>query len=118
MFIPIQQISYEAGKTTYSFEDKTISEKVYDYRLKAVDVNGNEAYSETVRLSNVRNFFEIYPNPTSGELRIRAAERAQIFEITNQIGQVIQKEQFVPETANLSHLPSGIYFVRISKMLR
>jgi hypothetical protein len=66
----------------------------------------------------------IYPNPTSGELRIMNHElRIENIEIFDMMGKCVVtvethgraslRQQPTTSTIDISHLPSGIYFVRI-----
>ena len=62
--------------------------------------------------------FSIYPNPTTGRLNINLGKRAKniSLEIVNVTGQVIfanQTKEAELIDINISHLDSGIYFVRI-----
>ncbi|MCL2289449.1 MAG: T9SS type A sorting domain-containing protein [Bacteroidetes bacterium] len=56
-----------------------------------------------------------YPNPTTGTLRVRSdnlqIERVKIFDA---FGKTVETENFLSfEKIDMSHLPTGIYFVRI-----
>jgi hypothetical protein len=58
----------------------------------------------------------IYPNPTSGEVVESSEYRVQSIEIFDLLGKMV----FIVETQciaslqfNISHLPAGIYFLRI-----
>jgi hypothetical protein len=67
----------------------------------------------------------IYPNPTSGELRIMNYElRIENVEILDMMGKLVfivethgraslQSMTQPTTTIDISHLPSGIYFIRI-----
>jgi hypothetical protein len=95
-----------------------------DFTVKAA----NEAGSDTKELSifideetgiSVLQIAElkIFPNPTSGELMIMGSEyKVQSIEIFDAMGKKVQSfETRNPksETVNVSHLPSGVYFVQI-----
>ena len=75
-------------------------------------------YIENILLPNV-NQFVIYPNPTSGELRITNYELKEIGEV--QIFDVFGRNVYTPvETGrapslqmDISGLPAGIYFLRL-----
>jgi len=68
---------------------------------------------ENFELSNLK----IYPNPTTGQLKIESEgtkiENVEIFDVFGK--NVLSQRFFIsPETMiNISHLPSGVYFVRI-----
>ena len=63
------------------------------------------------------NAISIYPNPTSGELRIRNYELGiKDIRIFNMIGNKlsIPDEQVAVGEINISHLPAGIYFLQVT----
>ena len=59
---------------------------------------------------------KVYPNPTSGELRIESGElRIDKAEILDLAGKIILNCQFSPvNSINVSELSAGIYFLRIT----
>ena len=65
------------------------------------------------------NYFEIYPNPASGELRIQNSEfRIEKIEFNNILGEKIYSGEsgtgnHEPVTINVSGLKPGIYFLKI-----
>jgi len=61
----------------------------------------------------------LHPNPTTGELRIENGElRIENVEIFDVYGRKVSSHHIIPTSSNhlinISHLPVGIYFVRIS----
>lgn len=64
-----------------------------------------------------KNSFEIYPNPAQDILNILPLENSQNYTLTiyNNIGQAIVEQNCKGEhQLNVSHIPSGIYYVSIS----
>jgi hypothetical protein len=76
------------------------------------------------------NFFKlrIYPNPTTGELRIEVAGQArndvvnveifdvfgrQMSQISRHCGLDPQPKSHISNQIDISHLPAGVYFVKI-----
>jgi hypothetical protein len=61
----------------------------------------------------------IAPNPTTGELRVTSYElRVTSIEVFDVFGRNVSSHHLIPSSShqiNVSHLPSGIYFVRILK---
>ncbi|MCL2435291.1 MAG: T9SS type A sorting domain-containing protein, partial [Lentimicrobiaceae bacterium] len=61
----------------------------------------------------------IYPNPTTGELEIRNYEsEIKSIEVFDVYGRAISSHHLIPSSShqkiNLSHINSGIYFVKIT----
>ncbi|MCL2435306.1 MAG: T9SS type A sorting domain-containing protein [Lentimicrobiaceae bacterium] len=62
---------------------------------------------------------EVYPNPTTGELRIENGElRIENVEIFDISGKVVSSHHLIPTSShhliNISHLQAGTYFVKIA----
>ncbi|MDL2243113.1 T9SS type A sorting domain-containing protein, partial [Bacteroidales bacterium OttesenSCG-928-K03] len=95
--------------------------------------NPNFNYCETVSIAEIEQNLEIniYPNPTTGELKIDASnslsagneeliiENIEIFDITGK-----EKKFFIKSSASMSnividisHLPAGIYYLRLNKTI-
>jgi hypothetical protein len=85
------------------------------YRLKMVDIDGSEAFSKILSVSNQgKSKVKIYPTITEGQLIV---EGAASFDIVNTVGQVVVSSKYdysnnVSNLLNLTHLTSGIYFIR------
>ena len=59
--------------------------------------------------------FEIYPNPTSNNIRIRGIENNALVQILDINGKMVLIKNYLPnETINVSNLTSGVYLLRIS----
>lgn len=113
-FIPIQKIPFEAGLFFYEYIDKK-PDKVNTYRLKVTDFEGKEAYTNTVTLYQDKDFCEVFPNPTTGIIYILSSKQDISFSLTNEIGQVLQKGNQVPNMLNISHLTQGIYYLSVGE---
>lgn len=110
---------------TYSFTDENLpSASVVYYRLKMIDIDGKYNYSKvaSIRLNNNFSNAVVAPNPvTSGELKIKLKNELtgnsnlQIFDFTGRIikSDVINKKSTII-TQNISKLPAGRYFVKIT----
>lgn len=115
-------------KTNYSYTDDLSSapNAIYYYRLRSVDNDGKNQYSEVrlIRLSQRYTSIAIaaYPNPTTSELRVTVPAdwqgKAVIFEISNENGQRMKSlktgSSSQTETFNVSDLPRGLYLVKAS----
>jgi hypothetical protein len=122
----------EGGGTTssennYSYLDQNAPSKLIYYRLKQIDFNGKERFSEikTIDRSEILVNIEIslYPNPTSDQLII-IGKNIKEFSILNNIGQqlnidskVILKSKNRIEI-NVQSLENGIYFIRTNKSIK
>ncbi len=116
------------GSGDYVFTDTEVEPfKVYYYRLKLLDKNGNFTYSNIKSASIVgKNEAQIYPNPTSGilNLSIKSNSVANInFDVINISGQIIlNKSAGLNEGQNTieistSDFPVGSYSVRFNSGL-
>jgi hypothetical protein len=59
------------GKNNYSYNDKTPINGANYYRLKSIDIDKSESFSNVIKLSQeVNNNIEMYPNPANDVLNI------------------------------------------------
>jgi len=85
---------------------------------KEFNIVGIEVGIETIELEAIK----IYPNPTTGELRIEVADQVCNdgelgIKIFDAYGKVLHSHTALmspKNTLDISHLPTGIYFVKIS----
>jgi hypothetical protein len=56
------------------------------------------------------NFLDIFPNPTSQQIFIKGGDFTR-FEIQNLLGEKINSNDLQQSTINISHLPTGLYFL-------
>ena len=84
----------EAGcefSTTFSWEIVSVAERTEDWR--------------------------VYPNPTSGELRLSGISEATESAVFNSLGQCMAHFMLAPQpggtTIDLTHLPEGAYILKI-----
>ena len=92
----------------YTFKNVTANHTIHVTFTHDVGIN-----------SGVANQLQIFPNPTTGELRIESEElRINDIEIFDVIGKNVftsQVSEISPEIViNISHLQSGFYFLRIT----
>ena len=64
------------------------------------------------------NRVRVYPNPTTGELRVESGElrveNVEIFDIYGKkMSQVSNLTSHISNQINISHLPAGVYFVKV-----
>ena len=86
------------------------------YRLLTTDKDGNKKYSP-VRLINFSNSFlpKIFPNPTTGPLRISNIKIGDVIILTDASGRQLLKQLATQETQmlNINSMAQGIYFISI-----
>jgi hypothetical protein len=92
---------------------KTIASKgLYDYWL--IKINAIQPLS-TSSFSKVKTTISVFPNPTSGVIKLLSNEVMNEIEIIDITGKSLHKEHVNSNktTLNLSHLSAGIYFANI-----
>ncbi len=107
-------ISWTDGEYVLS-EDAT-----YTFTMPAADVNITANFSEITSISELGNLYNvsIFPNPAKDVINITGIENAKMIEIISINGEQIIIEPFRDDmpgvsTINFSHLPNGIYIVKI-----
>jgi len=71
----------------------------------------NEAGEEDDIVEEKKALIELFPNPVSNHIHIKAKRILQPFELRNQFGQIMQSGAFLPEFIDMSDYPSGVYFL-------
>jgi parallel beta-helix repeat protein len=103
----------------YSYDDHiSIDGRIY-YRLKMVDIDGQYAYSPIITLKNDGNSgVSIYPNPANDRLTINTGNSFQFGKagLYDASGRLLQNITITtnPQTINVQHLKSGLYFLQFS----
>ena len=114
------------------YTDTNVMEGEYFYKLMAVYVDCESDYSEEIPfvmigINNIHaNTFHIFPNPTSGEFVIQSSMfEVQSVEIYDVMGKKQSTHHLITSSSNhhitsssnylinVSHLQSGVYFVKI-----
>lgn len=117
------------SKVDYALADNisSIQSGVIYYRLRSVDVDGKNQYSD-VRIIRIGKQSDnnitilAYPNPVSNEIRITIPANWQnkkvVYEVFSLAGQTAKKIQSAnssqTETLNVSNLNSGMYIVKVT----
>jgi hypothetical protein len=121
-FAKIARVKAAGNSSTnqyYSQQDPDAANGINLYRLKQVDIDGNNSYSPVVAVNFGRNALpEISPNPASAYFTvISGAEPVKEITLLDASGKIIQF--VVNENASSSvtiasgHLAAGIYIVKI-----
>jgi len=112
------------------------TEGTFPFTVKAKNSIGEDSKMFTIKIGSVgieqlgiMNYeLRIYPNPTSGELRVESGElRVESLEVFDVLGRKVSSFEFrvsgselgaaspmSPASLNISHLPDGVYFIRIT----
>lgn len=108
----------------YSFIDNSMpAAAIVYYRLKMVDIDGKYSYSKTIPVRLNGNFSNalVYPNPAKGNLVIRLSSpltEAGSLSVTDLSGRILMQQQVTVSQSSVdldvSRLPAGRYFIRIS----
>jgi hypothetical protein len=129
--VPQGNIIYQAKYT----DNNVTGVENFKYVLSAYYNNGKESINSDGSTINIKvkeiinkNLVNVFPNPTTGQLRIENGElRIENVEIFDVYGRKFEIPRFsrndvIPnkaqqneesQTINISHLPAGIYFLRI-----
>jgi len=81
--------------------------KEFKIRIESVGIE------ETLRATSVK----VYPNPTNGELTIENGQlKIENIDIYDIMGKkiIVNSQLSIINSINIAHLPSGIYFIKIS----
>ena len=111
--------------TKYTLEDRQPLALAY-YRLRSVDVDGQQAISRVIVIDREAEKFgirSVYPNPATEQITVQffaLAEESVRLEVLNVAGQLVA-QQSAPAQPGLntvvlpiSHLPTGVYSLLLS----
>jgi hypothetical protein len=115
-----QELGYVAAARSndYTFKDHSAQPGVnYYYRLRQVDLDGTEAYSELVSAGLEATGLQVYPNPVSGRLSIRTDHQEGKAILYNAAGKKVLETKLNEGAGSLmtGNLPSGIYLLRLAE---
>jgi len=107
--------------TNYFFQDENISNGIYYYRLKQVDLNGQFEYFSPVAVNVFfgKNQLNVFPTVTRDvinvEMNVNHLEtNLQIFSSSGQrVGDYFFSPDSTQESINIAHLSNGIYFLKV-----
>lgn len=120
-FEPVAWLGGRNASATYQFEDTDVRPNVpYQYRLKQVDFDGTEAYSNVVEASigaQTAGTLTVYPNPVTDILRVELPTSVAYSQVAlyNAAGQIVLQKTLdrAAHTAlDLNALPNGVYLLR------
>ena len=107
----------------YAHVDAAMTQRVYFYRLKMIDIDGSFKYSNVavIRKSTGTTVVKVFPNPFVSQLNVEftKAKGSYVVSLLNNIGQEVRSVRAVVEndvqyvSINRGSLISGNYVVRI-----
>jgi Secretion system C-terminal sorting domain/Regulator of chromosome condensation (RCC1) repeat len=100
----------------YNFTDNRVEVGFKYYRLKQIDFDGKFENSKIIMLNSLKKnkYILIYPNPSSDYLYTNSVERNTDYSILNPVGRILNVGRvIVNEPIRITHLPKGIYFIKI-----
>jgi hypothetical protein len=100
---------------TYDYLHETPVIGLNYYRLRQVDFDGAETLSEIreINVSGTTTTAFAYPNPAGAELRVAGFAGGPVRIIDLQGREVLRRTLGETEALEVSHLPSGIYLLRL-----
>jgi Secretion system C-terminal sorting domain len=105
-------VNAQSKASKYQFIDNQPFIKSY-YRLRQVDLNGKETFSNVIAVENGETPLKIYPTNVTDFLNIETLDN-QDFQIINRMGQVVMTgKTMTPIYIGVSHLPKGIYIFKV-----
>ena len=120
----VKAVGNSNRKVTYQFIDYNVdrfNKKVFYYRLKQIDIDGNSTYSKIVRLTHNLTGVPtiVYPNPTSGYVTIVVGDSKLIGTnalVYDEVGRLIQSVKITAnaQTINLATQMNGVYLIKLA----
>ncbi len=115
-----QKIGFVAGKInstqtqTYDFVDNQPAQGLNYYRFKQKDTDGRFSFSNVVTIYTKQTQIIAYPNPTQDLVTLSGInieqQTAKLYTVAGQAHDV----QIVNNQMDIAHLPSGIYFLKLT----
>jgi hypothetical protein len=108
---------------SYSFNDRNLPNGVVYYRLRQMDFDGKETFSNTVALEigRSKNTISVFPNPATDKIYVQNASDTDGTSrylreggvLTDNLGRIIAQYPKMPQEISIGNLPSGIYILKI-----
>lgn len=103
-------------QTLQSYALRITAAKSAYYRLRAIDLDGSDTYSNMVFVGGREKEFAVFPTVASSEMRISPAPaQGTAFQIANAMGQLVAHGELQSETISVADLPVGRYFLQIKE---
>jgi len=112
----------DRNNSEYDFLHTTPQAGINYYRIRMVDINGMEEYSQVraINFDDLEADFSVFPNPTSGPLTLVSRNLGKYaagvhFQLMDNAGKVIMFNNVKDDnvTLDLSKMPSGAYYLKV-----
>lgn len=116
----VDAVGNSSALQSYSLAHTSPAAGPNHYRIRQVDVNGADNYSEvrTVEVLGAGMEAIVFPNPSSGVYEVRAAGRAGSLVVTDMLGRAVLMQDFGGRaTIDLSGQAPGTYLLRLTDHL-
>lgn len=105
-----------SNQNTFTYTDLQVNNTSY-YRLKMIDLDGNESYSSTEIVNIVNknnNDILLFPNPSNGVFTVQNALNRK-YSVLGVNGQIVKQGTFSSNQANLDlgQVSNGVYILRL-----
>lgn len=91
-------------------------QEMHYFRVKSVDFDGEENFSEIVEFEYNSQGIEVYPNPVSNTLFISKSIKNTTVKIQNLVGKTIVEQKISGSQIDISKLNAGFYFITIGNI--
>lgn len=124
LFESMGTLTANAGETAFNYTHESPQPGMNYYRLRMIDANGDESYSEIRQVEHEKNHFvQVYPNPTASEINLglRLYETSEVAvrvldasgRLAHQQSQVLAEGSPVLALNIQDDLPGGLYHLEI-----
>ena len=101
----------------YAFTDGEPIEGTNYYRLRMIDLDGTEEYSETVAVewTSIAEALALYPNPATGGVTVRGLRQNERAVLRDAVGRIVVEGAAGENQLDLSDWPAGFYTVEVTR---
>lgn len=95
----------------------TVDDEAYSTTNWSNDIDATSFFSEDCASLSIEeaqvSLIDIYPNPTTGILKVSSQHNIETITIFNHLGEKVAY-QFNNYELDLTHLPKGVYYIKVS----
>lgn len=108
----VQAVGNSTQEQHYRFVDQRAPEGTLFYRLRQVDLDGQESHSPIVEIARNPKV-RVYPNPVTEVLHLELPEAGWKAELYDTQGKLLRKVGSIGNQLDLHALPAGTYLLRL-----